>query len=346
MDLIYMNARKEDVGVMFDFTLDLAFGSGENDFECKIVKGNHCCQKNYFLYVENTEYGGIIDSVGVDTGRDEVTYYGRTWHGILNSKIIEPDSGEAYLKLAGEANSVLGLLINRMGLSDLFVASASDSGVNIPNYQMNRYIAGYDGIQKMLKASGAKLHIVFNNGFVELSAKPIVDYSEESNLSTDSIELVVKKNYNPLNHVICLGKGELEEREVIHVYADKYGNICEEQSLTGLQEVVEVYENVNAESSEELRQGGIERIAEAWKSTETDFDFNSDEESFDVGDIISANDEITGITAVTEIAKKIVKISNNTVTVSYVCGEIVTGGNNAESAILGEAILGSLILGG
>ena len=31
-----MNKSKEDVGVMYGYTFDLAFGSDENNFECKI----------------------------------------------------------------------------------------------------------------------------------------------------------------------------------------------------------------------------------------------------------------------------------------------------------------------
>lgn len=30
----------------------------------------------------------------------------------------------------------------------------------------------------------------------------------------------IKNYYHPLNHLICLGKGDLDERLVIHLYAD------------------------------------------------------------------------------------------------------------------------------
>lgn len=321
MDLIYMNKSKEDVGTMLDYTLDLAYGADENDFECRIVRSNHCCESGFYLYMEGTEYGGIVDDIGSDTDADEVIYYGRTWHGIMNSKILEPDAGKDYLILSGEANSVLGSLIARMGLSGLFKTSTDASGVNISSYKMNRYIAGYDGIRKMLKASGAKLNMIFKNGFVELSAKPIVDYSKDEQFDTDQIAFKIKKKGSPLNHVICLGKGDLSAREVIHVYADKNGQIGEIQSLTGILEVSAVYENTNAESSDELKQGGIDLIRESWNSDEIDFDFESDEETFDVGDIVGAKENVTGVEVNTEITKKIINISNNTTTISYKVGE-------------------------
>ena len=36
MDLIYTNENREDVGVLFGYSFDLAFGIDENDFECKL----------------------------------------------------------------------------------------------------------------------------------------------------------------------------------------------------------------------------------------------------------------------------------------------------------------------
>lgn len=320
MDLIFANELKEDLGVMKDFTFDLAFGSDENNFECTIVGSNHCCEAKYFLYCEGTEYGGIIDSIKVDTNNDEITYLGRTWHGVLDSKVLQPDDGEDYLIVSGDANEVLGALIERMGLSELFAASANASDINISNYQMHRYITGYKGIKKMLKEFGAKLNISFKDGFVELSAKPFVDYSKEDQFDTDQIAFVVQKNSNPINHVICLGKGELANREVIHVYADSSGYISRTQSQTGIDEVIVVYENTNAESSEELQQGGIDKILESWNSDEIKFDFDSNDETFDVGDIVGAKEKVTGIEVNAEITKKIVTISNNTTTISYEVG--------------------------
>lgn len=332
MDLIYTNADREDIGVLKDYTFDLAFGSSENDFECKVYKENHCCLEDYFLYIDGTEYGGIIDSIGV--ADDEITYSGRTWHGILNSKILEPDSGQDYLILNGEANTVLNRLIGRMGLNSLFKASAETSGITVNNYKMNRYIKGYDGIIKMLKAFGGKLNIKFNNGFVELSAKPIVDYSQNEQFNSDLIDFDVTKNYNPINHCICLGKGDLAKREVIHIYADRNGNISENQVFTGLEEVTAIYENVNAEG-DKLKSGGIEVIQNSWAADKLDFDFNADDESYDIGDIVGAREEITETTATKEITKKIVTIKNNDITISYPTdtvsksGGSVTGSSNS-----------------
>lgn len=320
MDLIYMNRSREDEGVLADFTFDLAFGKDENNFECVVDTESHCCEEGYFLYYEGTEYGGIIDKIKVATDKSEITYIGRTWHGLLEAKIIEPDGD--YLILSGEANAQLAFLIDRMDLSGLFKASSEESGIDISNYKMNRYIGGYEGIRKMLRDAGAKLHIEFKEGFAELSARPLVDYSKDEEFDTDQIDFVIEKNFHPINHVICLGAGNLSEREVIHVYADASGNISTTQSIFGIDEVTAKYDNPNAESSEALMQGGIDLIKASWNADKVDFDFNSNEKTYDIGDVVGAREFTTGISASSEIVKKIVKIKDNTTTISYEVGEV------------------------
>lgn len=96
MDLIYADRNFNDIGVLPKPELDLAFGSGENDFECKIPLADACCDKGFLIYAEGTEYGGIVDNIGVDSKSKTIQYSGRTWHGILGSKCILPlQKGEA-----------------------------------------------------------------------------------------------------------------------------------------------------------------------------------------------------------------------------------------------------------
>ena len=106
MDLIYADENRIDQGVMDAYELDMAYGSDENNFTCTIDRGSHCCTEGFFLYVEGEEYGGIVDKVKVNTEKDEITYSGRTWHGILEKKIICPEDGQDYAVFDGEANKV------------------------------------------------------------------------------------------------------------------------------------------------------------------------------------------------------------------------------------------------
>lgn len=320
MDLIYMNNAKQDQGVLHDYKLDLAYGQDENDFELQVPASAHCCGAGFYLYVEGTEYGGVVDSIGSDTDAAEVTYTGRTWHGLLNSKIIEPEAGEDYLVLTGEANAILAMLIVRLGLSDLFAASDADSELTISGYKMNRYIPAYDGIKKMLKTEAGKLRFTFANGKVILSALPRGNYTQDGDLDSDLVDLKVKRHYHPVNHLICLGRGELSAREVIHLYVDADGNISKTQTFTGMDERAEVYDYANAESIEELENGGIDRLKELTLADEVAASFDEDGAQYEIQDLVGATDNIIGLTVAAEITKKIVAIENGRITISYKVG--------------------------
>lgn len=320
MDLIYATDKKEDVGVMQNYTFDLAYGIDENNFELTTNINNHVCKTGYILYIENTEYGGVIDKIRVATESETLVYKGRSWHGILESKVIEPNQDEDYLICDGEANSVLASLINRIGLSDLFKAHDIDSGIYIHSYKMNRYIKGYSGIRKMLKSANAKLKVNFQNGFVILSAENLIDYSQDDEFDSSQISFDIEKNYKPINHMICLGKGDLALRKVIHLYTDTSGNISHIQTQFGMDEVTDIYENVNAESDEELESGGIENLLESWNADSLQVNFDSTR-IYDVGDIVGARENTTGIFVSRPIEKKIITIKDGIIIISHKVGE-------------------------
>lgn len=321
MDLIYTNTRLEDVGVLKDYTFDLAFGSDENNFEVTIDSNKHCCQSKCLLYIEGTEYGGIIDGLRVVTSDESLIYFGRTWHGILDSKILEPDAGEDYLFVDGEANTVIRNLIDRIGLSELFEASTDDSGLIVIGYKMDRYISAYSGIKKMLDTVSGKLNFTFRDGKVLVSAVPAVDYSKDEQFDNDQVEMDIQKTDNPINHLICLGKGELSERQVLHLYADSNGNISEEQTFFGIDEVAEKYDYSNVESLEELQKSGIEKLKEYWSSDTASMDFASENTIYDIGDIVGAKEIVTGIVVKEKITKKIVTINKYETNIEYKVGE-------------------------
>lgn len=321
MDLIYTDSNREDIGVLHEYDFDLAFGADENSFECRIQATAHCCNGGGYLYCEGTEYGGIIDSITSETDTREVVYAGRTWHGILNSKILCPTTGSSYMVVSGEANAVLARIISTTGLTSLFTASGEDSGVPISNYQMDRYIGAYDGIRKMLASYGLKLKIAYNGGMVVLSAQKVVDYSESGEFDADRLSLSIKQNFNQVNHLICLGSGTLASRMIYHLYANAKGIISTTQTFTGPYEVAAVYDYPNVESQAELIRYGKERFKELREADTMQVDVESDSGLYDVGDIVGGRDDVTGILAAAEITKKIVTIKSGQMTISYKVGE-------------------------
>lgn len=330
MDLIYTNSNMVDQGVLQDYELDLAFGADENNLECRVQAVNHCCEAGSCLYIEGTEYGGIVDSIESNTDTKEVVYRGRTWHGILNSKVLQPDNGEAYLVVSGEANAVIGSLLERLALTDLFEASADDSKLTIKSYKMNRYIQGYDGIMKMLGTVDGKLKVSFNGSKVVLSAAKVHDYTQDEEFDADQVSFTALRNYKGVNHLICLGSGQLAERMVVHLYADSEGNISQTQTQFGLDEVCAIFEYSNIESEEDLIQQGKDEFKTLKASDEISIDCDADSAAYDVGDIIGAVDNITGLSAHTTIAKKIVTIKNGRITVNL-SPDTAKAGSSSES---------------
>lgn len=320
MDLIYTNAQGADIGVLSAYSFDMSFGASENDFEIILDANEAILEDGAFIYIEGTEYGGINDGLKATTNGETVTYKGRTWHGIINSKIITPDAGANYFIVSGEANSVLSSLISRLGLTSLFSVSSDNSGINISNYKFARYCKAYNGIRAMLASVKAKLRIEWKDRRVILSAVPIVDYTEAP-IDGDIATLTVEKHQKKVNHLICLGKGELSEREVIHLYVDQFGRIGNTQYFTGLDEFADTYENTNVESSEELRKGGEDRLKELQSNDKAEIALLETEGLFyDIGDIVGATEYKTGVNVTESVTQKIVKINNGVISTEYKTG--------------------------
>lgn len=319
-NLIYADENREDVGVLMDYQFDLAFGTSENDFELQVSIDDHVLQEDYWIYIEGTEYGGIVDDIAVNTETKTVTYKGRTFHGIIASKIVCPDSGQDYYIITNkDANAALATLITRLGLGDLFAASTESSGITITRYQFYRYIDGYGGMRKMLNKFGAKLHMEWHEEQVILSAVPYVSYDDEE-LDSDHVNFAINQVFNPVNHMICLGRGELKDRMVVHLYCDEDGDISQTQTFTGLEERCEVLDYPNAESEEELVTEGESRLKAAWNASLVDIRLD-DEYTFDIGDVITVSEIVTGVHLTRSITKKIVTIDKNVFRCQYEVGE-------------------------
>lgn len=320
MDLIYTNAQRVDQGVLTTHAFDLSFGKSENDFELVLGANEPMLEYGAFVYCDGTEYGGIVDARKTGTNSETVTYKGRTWHGIINSKVVQPDPGADYFIVSGDAHAVLAQLVERLGLGGLFVADGSVSGIAITDYKFHRYCMGYDGIRDMLADNGAKLNIKWEGRTVKLSALPIVDYSAEP-VDGDMAALTVERYEKKVNHLIALGAGELSEREVIHLYVNQSGEIVDTQHFFGLDEIAETYDFSSVATSEELRTYSIKQLKELRDNDTAEIDFASNDLSFDIGDIVGAEDIKSGVTVTAAVTQKIVSISNGTVSIEYKTGK-------------------------
>lgn len=321
--LILADQNLKDIAPVMDAEIDIAIGE-ENDYEIKIQRDEWRSEYTFrnVFYVKDTEYGGIIGEVDTSTAEDTISLLGRTWRGMLDKKIIRPPAGQDYKKVSGELNAVLSDLITEH-FDDYFVVSQDDTGVGLTNYQFDRYCTLLSGINKMLKSVRYRLKIRYvqqergQPGYVELSAVPIVDYSEQIELSQDSqLNFTFKNCRNGVNHLICLGKGELQDRQVIDLYVQEDGSIGSEPYYTGIQEIAETYEDTSSET-DELEEKGREKLLELMNSTSFSMDVETLNMDVAIGDIIGGRDYLTGLYAKKPIVRKIYRVEGGKTSLEY-----------------------------
>lgn len=321
--LILADQNLKDIAPVMDAEIDIAIGE-ENDYEIKILSDEWRPEYTFgnAFYIKDTEYGGVIGEVDTSTAEDTISLLGRTWRGMLDKKIIRPPTGQDYKKVSGELNVVLGELITEQ-FDDYFVVSQDDTGVSLTNYQFDRYCTLLSGINKMLKSVGYRLKIRYvqqergQPGYVELSSAPIVDYSEQIELSQDSqLNFTFKNCRNGVNHLICLGKGELQDRQVIDLYVQEDGSIGSEPYYTGVQEIAATYEDTSSET-DELEEKGREKLLELMNSTSFSMDVESLNMDVEIGDIIGGRDYLTGLYAKKPIVKKIYRVEDGEPSLEY-----------------------------
>lgn len=284
------------------------------DFDLTILTSDwdDALQYGARIFVPSTEFGGLIGKKKIDTEENEIVLSGYCWRGVLSGKIIEPPAGQDYKTVTGELNEVVAQLIAEADFNGLFVASEEDTNISVTNYQFDRYVTLLEGIEKMLKTKGYKLSIIYVQqegglpGYVKLSATEIKDYSKQIELSQDNrLGFIFSETQNGINHLICLGKGELKDRLVVHLYADDKGNVSEIKYYVGLEEIVDIYENNSIESKEEMIEPGTEQLKKLMNVQSFDMDIEALGIDVDIGDVIGGKDYITGMSLAKPISNKI-----------------------------------------
>lgn len=320
MDLILATKDGNDICSLVYSKSDFSIGN-TNDFEITIslADWNSNIKVGCRVYAPKSEIGGIIGGIKTDTATDTITLTGYTWRGLLKKKVISPPANEAYKKVSGDLNDILSQIIGN-NFNDIIRAKQSKSGISI-TYQFDRYTDMLSGFSKMLLQKNYKLKIEYIQqeqgaaGFVEVSAVPIFDYSKKIELSQDSqVNFISEQINNACNHLIALGKGELTDREVIHLYADRNGVVSNVQTFFGIDEVCETYENV---SSENLKEDALKEFDNRIAKSTFKMDIASLGIDVDIGDIVGGRDYITGISAKKPLFEKIITTENGLTSIQY-----------------------------
>lgn len=320
--VILANSDLRELSAVRDanLTVDL---NGNRDFSLQIARSYWRPDLTFssLIYIPGTEYGGIIGEVLTDTTLDYVELKGLSWRGRLAKKIIEPPAGSDYKTVSGELHTVMKSLIEPE-FDGLFVVSAEDTGVTVSNYQFDRYCTLLDGLNKMLKSKGYRLKLSFRReqnepGYLYIEAVPITDFSDRIELSRDcKLNYTIDDKRDGVNHLIVTGKGELQDRNILHLYVQENGEIGTEQYYTGLREITEVYENTSTET-DELMSAAEDRLRSlAGKKT---FRMDVAKLGMDVGigDIVGGRDYLTGMYMAKQVENIVYEIINDVESKTY-----------------------------
>ena len=119
-----------------------------------------------------------------------------------------------------------------------------------------------------------------------------------------------------VNHLICLGNGEQEQRTVLHLYADQNGSISQTKTISGIDEIVSVYEYTSADA-DQLLENGEKQFANMLNYQSFTATINSVEDDLQIGDTITGRDFVTGSSVTKPVIRKIIKRVGGVVTIDY-----------------------------
>lgn len=251
LDLIYTDDNLKDVGTLEDYEVDLDL-NGEKNFELRT--SDFIMDKNCIWYVDGTEFGGIVDGYSTQSAEHEITYRGRNWRGILDSKYVykgeltQTDGTDDYgdtlttieyrYEYSGYIHDIFNSLFEDYGLGSLFVcekayitADEADSytdhteggaipfgeaGISV--YYVMDYISAECGLELVFKydIKDRKVHIYPT---VPRNYSEMMLYNQDNASNYES-----EVNDQIPNHLIMIGEkteDKTKVQKIIHLFLDE-----------------------------------------------------------------------------------------------------------------------------
>lgn len=310
-NIILLNEDLKEIGNI-DIDIDVEIGTSEaaNDFEIQTAEIQQ--YSPHAFYIPGTEIGGIFEYIKATSESDIQTIKGWAWRGLLAQSLILPPSGSDYKTVSGEANSIISSILSGV-LGGFFTVPTEDSGLNITSYQFPLYINILDGLEGMLEKNGYRLNIhaekIAANSPIQIVVEAVESVRVSGAYNNDSgIPMTYTINAMGINHLLCAGQGELQERLKVDLYIDENGNVSETQYFTGFDERTAFYDYSSAESREDLVDGGTKRLLELASSKTIEIK-SPDDMELEIGDTVQGVFP-DGSVVISPIIKKIYKIKD------------------------------------
>lgn len=324
-NVIVADKNGKEIRTLIFSSYDIEVGKEENSFQFVVRRKEYESIPNEArIYIPGTEFGGLFRRLETNTDLDTISPGGITWRGMMQKKIISPASGADYATDSGELNAIVKARVEA-AFPGMFKGSTASTGVTVSGFQYDRYCTLEEGLTKLLKSKGYRLEIKYSqtDRAVLVTAVPIVDYSQDIELSSDmQLNYVMQMQGDGVNHLICLGQGELRNRTVYHLYVNNRGQIVTTQYYTGVDEIAEIYDYPGGELSD-LIQSGRQRLEEVMNQNQFEMRVEPNLE-LAIGDIVGGRDYLSGMTMTAPIAGKIMRWENGFRTIEYQLADDVT----------------------
>lgn len=317
MDLILARENGAEVAVI-PWNADFECG-GSNTFEIEIPKRIWKGIESFYdlVYVPGTEFGGMIGEIVSENEPNSIFLRGDTWRGMMTKKIIIPSAETHYYTAYGNSTEIIKKLLKAF-FDDRIVQAAEGIGVQIGSYQFPRYCDLMTGINLMLatKEHTAKIRYVQTaaSGYFEVGSSQIRNFSA---VPGEEVEIRSDVRRNGINHLICLGKGQLGSRMVRHIYLDSSGNVTDRQVMKGRYEQAAVYDFSAAQDAADLIKSGTQYLQDLKSQTILEVTGNSIDKDREIGDLVRTTDPITGSIIWKHIDRKILAITGGIPRIEY-----------------------------
>lgn len=311
-----------------DFEISTDSENGQNDFEITmpIPDDGELLYSDTGAYtvevgVPHTEWGGKITGATIDAKAGVVTYKGFTWRGYLTQTIIQPPYGVDYMVGSGTLQQIMEWDIPWE--PDVAIKSTPSTGNR--TFTFNRYVTSLEGATALLNSinQNYRIYIAYEESDdpdlegmheIQVSVAPTKNVTDLIQVSQDygDIPLTITYAHDTPKHLICLGQGELAERQVAHWYLTSdwqltpYGDDPESPEYV-YPYPEEVYDNSN---STDIVNDGKKKMLEIL-ANHRQIEVNLEGlEGVGLNNIISAKDELTGVTITAEVTGVIWRVEN------------------------------------
>ena len=221
------NSKRVDIGVLntYKISLDLA-----DEKEFQIESPDVMLPVGGFWYIQDTEYGGIVDGFSTDSDEQMVVYNGRSFRGILNSVFVDVPDDEQFLLMQGSIQECISELIEDVHFTDFIICEPADVDESVDDdvlmVEIARGTSLYDAMMKLAKAINFTLLFEFRKDkmlhITPILAQDYVDYMMATNVAGLGFETEV--NQAVVNHLITIStEEETNTVRTIHFFADERG---------------------------------------------------------------------------------------------------------------------------